>query len=547
MVGSVIVVDSQQQYQPEEVHRIVSQCAYGEEDEAFLESIGMEIALQVPWTTQLRLCLRRRSLRLEQQDQPPNIKKLEQQQRHQQLENILLPHVWNKVHKLQVDDDEGHFGLVDDTWKQDVMIQSWNLTRFHVQRDLRVVSGMLRVIMEKIDSLLGIINQHPVLALPFDGYWPQFDGTMRKALQEILRGDHEDDGKDADDRQQEQSMQQQTPRMIKAVSIHPHFSNWIATKTHLIQEEGQDQTDMYLELCRQIGLKRTRLKRIREQLNNLPLRVLSKGLTELQLGENSQIRDTDAQKGRALLTALLKQNGVNIHLHPLPQELLMLGCSNNPQQLKRGIESYLLQGLPNVNNLVVFLWTQQQQQRIEHQLVIPFASWLPVEPIVPLLQRNIVTSQSHDMVERAIDFFLGLPWEPHHLETAFAPCFAHTHQHLPIPTDVNSLKEACRRRSRTQLLVCNSDILDRNQKPRLNARPIPSPSIHELVNQVWGSKTEPTTTKVLDYVEYNMYSVDSQAMDEDQDGLAPKFQTDEDDENEDDDYFDETDDRVLLL
>jgi hypothetical protein len=75
------------------------------------------------------------------------------------------------------------------------------------------------------------------------------------------------------------------------------------------------------------------------------------------------------------------------------------------------------------------------------------------------------------------------------------------------------------------------------------------------VKQVWGT-TPATASKglVLDHVEYSNYSVGPRALDEvpvthhDRDGFNRMFHENQDDENEDDDdLFDETDDRVLLL
>jgi hypothetical protein len=445
---------------PGSVHRILSEVAYGEEDEAFLQAISTEVALQVPWTTQLRLCLR----------SPTTLHKL------------LLPHVWNRV-KQHLHDGDGDGNddyhdaaagfIYDESWKQDVMIQNWRLTRFHIQRDLRLLPRTLRQIMERIDSVLGI---HDEPTLSYDG-----DHLIVHTVKHPLRV--------LQDYRNEKDELPSTSS--SSVTLHQSFSAWVADHTEYHRPHKTCQ-----ELCRQIALNRSRLILLEEHLHSLPVQRMVQELVSLQ-----SIQDEVVRKGLVLCAALLKRRGVDIQLDPLPPELIL--CDSN--HLEHVIKSFLHMGLPNVNSLAVYLWAHQSMD-----MVVLFASWLPVEPVVPLLQRSLTHDDSN--WEQAIDFFLALPWEERHLLEIFAPLLG-----TNVPTDPAMLKQACR----THILGKHAVIKSiRRQTSQL--------STNEIVQRVWG---RPDTKG--DNSEY---------------GMPPnECVSDVSHSDESDDEFDDTNDRILLL
>ena len=440
---------------PGTVHRILSKIPYGEEDEAFLKAVSTEVALQVPWTTQLRLCLR----------SPTTLHKL------------LLPHVWNRVqHHLQDGDgvDDGHHDasgyIFEESWKQDAMFQNWRLTRFHIQRDLRLIPRTLRQIMERIDSVLGIESE---LTLSYDGDHLSVKAGKPPLL--VLR-------------EYRQEKYIELASASEPATLHRNFSSWVADHA-----EYPQQQDTCLELCRQIGLNRSKLNLVEEHLHCLPIQRMARGLLLLQ-----STNDEVIQKGRALCAAFLKRRGADIRFDPLPPEMILW----DSQHVAHLIKSFLHMGLPNVNSLVVYLWAHQNME-----MVVQFSSWLPVEPVVPLLQRSLTQTDSN--WEQGIDFFLALPWEQHHLQETFAPLLG-----TNVPTDPAALKQACRIKIMEKDAVVKSI---RRQTSQL--------STNELVEQVWG-KADIQRITTEDKVNHGDSVTDFDMSDDD---------------------FDETDDRVLLL
>ena len=144
-------------------------------------------------------------------------------------------------------------------------------------------------------------------------------------------------------------------------------------------------------------------------------------------------------------------------------------------------------------------------------MVVQFASWLPVEPVVPLLQRSL--AQPDGNWEQGIDFFLALPWEQHHLQETFTPLLG-----TNIPTDPAALKHACR-----------SEILGKDTSVKSIRRQTSQLSTHELVEQAWG-KVDIQRAAVSDEVGHC-------------DLVAGVGMVGDESDND----FDETDDRVLLL
>ncbi|KAI2504577.1 hypothetical protein MHU86_9887 [Fragilaria crotonensis] len=447
---------------PGSVHRILSEIPYGEEDEAFLHAISTEVALQVPWTTQLRLCLR----------SPTTLHKL------------LLPHVWNRVQQCLHDDVDGNgyhhdsaSGFIyDESWKQDAMIQNWRLTRFHIQRDLRLLPRTLRQIMERIDSVLGVGDE---LTLSFDGDHLIVD-TAKSPLS-VLQ----------DYRQQKKHELLNITSASVSTTPHQNFSAWVATHT-----ECHRQHKICQELCRQIGLNRSRLNLLEEHLHSLPVPRVVRELVVLQSSQDEVVR-----KGLGLCAALLKRRGVDIQLDPLPPELIL--CDS--KHLEHVIKSYLYLGLPNVNSLVVYLWAHQSMD-----MVVRFASWLPVEPVVPLLQRSLTHDDNN--WEQGIDIFLALPWEERHLLEIFAPLLGSN-----VPTDPAVLKQACR-----------THFLGKHAAIKSICRQTSQLSTNEIVQRVWGR----ADTKVGNSG-YGMPQKD--------------WVADVGDSDESDDEFDETNDEILLL
>lgn len=441
------------------VHHILSRLPYGEEDDHFLAAISTEVALQVPWTSQLRLCLRSSSL------------------------NLLLPHVWNKVQLI--DDSDNNDVPGDDSWRHDYMIQHWSLTRFHVTRDPPAVSRSflqtLRQIMERIDRVLGIMqmDEHEPF-LTFNGSHPI--AVMGKPPLAVLAN--------------YAHRQKETPSTT-TTTMHLNFSAHVAKYA-----EFQGEQETYLELCQQIGVNRKRLQRILHQWDSLPLQRLAQGLVRMHC------TSTTTRRARALLAGLLKRQGVDIQLDPLPQELIY---GNDQASLETLIDSYLSHGLPNVNSLVVFLWTHQ---RVDVDLVTKYASWLPVEPIVPLLQRVLLlTAEDHQSIKQGIDFFLALEWEEEHGKCVFEPLLGQD-----IPTDPAALKQACIEKR----LGNNNNGITTTKQVRPKSTMLTTNA--QLVEQVWGKE------KVNGDQDFH---------------VVDNCNDIEIDESDDD--FDETDDRILLL
>ncbi|KAI2495831.1 hypothetical protein MHU86_18663 [Fragilaria crotonensis] len=413
---------------PGSVHRILSEIPYGEEDEAFLHAISTEVALQVPWTTQLRLCLR----------SPTTLHKL------------LLPHVWNRVQQCLHDDVDGNEGSA---------APSENIAPDHGTNRFRPRVG-------------------DELTLSFDG--DHLIDTAKSPLS-VLQ----------DYRQQKKHELLNITSASVSTTPHQNFSAWVATHT-----ECHRQHKICQELCRQIGLNRSRLNLLEEHLHSLPVPRVVRELVVLQSSQDEVVR-----KGLGLCAALLKRRGVDIQLDPLPPELIL--CDS--KHLEHVIKSYLYLGLPNVNSLVVYLWAHQSMD-----MVVRFASWLPVEPVVPLLQRSLTHDDNN--WEQGIDIFLALPWEERHLLEIFAPLLGSN-----VPTDPAVLKQACR-----------THFLGKHAAIKSICRQTSQLSTNEIVQRVWGR----ADTKVGNSG-YGMPQKD--------------WVADVGDSDESDDEFDETNDEILLL
>ena len=452
---------------PAKVHDVLSQIAFGEEEDAFLQAISLEVALQLPWTTQLRLCLRLPST----------------------FDKVLLPHVWRKVQKhLYPDYDDEMYD--NDSWKLDCMIQNWALTRIHIQRDLPILSNTLRLIMKRIDS---VVNLHDEPTCDYE------EGNLvlklGKSPMQVIH-----------DFKEKRSL---TSSTRNATVYHRNFCAWVATFT----TDHDQLNDYVLALCRQIGLRRSGLKRLEEQLHTLPLQCIVRGLLSLQSHHDQVVR-----KGMVLCAALLKRNGVDIPLDQLPHDWLLTTTNSHmstklDKRVMNKLDSYLHRGIPNVNALVVFLWTHS----IHMENWVSLVSWLPVEPVLQLLQRSIsrgIDADDGDDWERGLDFFLALPWEQHHLLKVFEPLLGR----VDVPTDPLVLKEACRVYLAGHHSTFKATRHSTSQHSSTNA----------IVEQVWGKQS----------------IVDGEGSPRGDDNKCAEDVDMSDDSSDD---FDDSDDRILLL
>jgi hypothetical protein len=426
---------------PVTLHQYLSCIPYGDEEESCLEAVTTELVLQIPWTSQLRLC-----------------------SRLPRLQKQLLPHIWNKVQYLQDGD------IIDnDSWMSDSLILCWKMNRYHIQNDLTPLPRLLRIIMERIDSILGLeeplredgshilsaIGKSPIIAL--------------KKYQDHKR-DHQ-------------------PSIHS--HIHPEFLMWMAEQTC----DGKLQESLLI-LCNYIGRDGSNLSHVNEMFDTLPLELMTHHLSEFEVNKNHEV----TQIGFALLIAFLKRRGVNIKTDPLPPDLIL----GNNNCLPAIIQGYLYQGIPNVNNLVLYLWTEQYSE-----LLSQFSHWLPLEPILPLVRRALQTRIDWEV---SIDMFFCLSWGTQHLYDVFTPVLGDD-----LPNNPIEMKEAFRRSLHSPDDVQNPSKLG-------------DTASLEGVQRTWG----------LNVASKQIYDTSRSRI--------LMNSTDDDQDDEDTDYsFDETDDRVLLL
>lgn len=429
-----------------EVHNILSRQPFGEENDQFLQSISTEVSLQLPWTSQLRLSIRQ-AARM----------------------SILMQYVWNKIKDLE----EGDGPLGPDEWRTDVLIQNWELTRFHIRHEDMVQTKLLQQILDRIDRL---VLQDPENAERMSS--PEQVVTAYETIQ-----------------------RERTPSTTNSiVSLHPKFSGWVAAKG-----PHHEARKTVLRLCKQIGTDRSKLQRVKEQLEELPAGRLGPVVIKTDFGD-----DVAARRGRVLLLSLLQSQGLDVKLDPLPLELW-----TESRVTDVAIESYLSQSsAPNANALVVYIWTRR---RIDTSQL---ATWLPVEPVVPLIQQLLKSPHyGDDELDQSIDFFLSLPWEKNHFQETFGRYLGPN-----APHESKALKKACRKKRKESDKSFNHDGPKRMHSASHTVD-------NEHFQKVWGNADNFNSDNQID------------ATADIQDASA-EMQVDSDSS---DDYFDESDDRILLL
>jgi hypothetical protein len=421
---------------PADIHEYLSKVPYGEEEESFLAAITTELALQIPWTSQLRLC-----------------------SRTPYLQKQLLPHIWNKVQYFQDDDIIDH-----DSWMSDSLILCWRMNRFHIQNEITPLPRMLRMIMERIDSILGIkepLLEDGISLLPTIGNPPSI----------VL---------------EKYQVQSRDSRPSLHPKIHAEFLSWIAQ--HRYDTKLQESFQI---LCNYIGKDRSVLSHLEAIFDKLPIELMTFHFSKFEGNRDNEV----TQIGFALLIAFFKRQGVNVKTDPLPPDLI-LGKSDG---LPTIIQAYLYQGVPNVNNLVLFLWTEQYSD-----LLNQFSNWLPLEPIIPLICRALQTRIDWEV---SIDMLFTLDWQFQHLKDVFAHMLGDS-----LPRNAIKMKEAVR----SAFYSCNDIHYSESSEKRTSL---------ENIQRTRGLKHVPLPNS---HIQKNL--------------------ADHDSDDADTDYsFDDTDDRVLLL
>lgn len=485
------------------IHSELSSYPFGEEDLEEMKLITTAIALNLPWTSQLRLATREKRFQ------------------------SLLPHVWSRLQqyptgKAKEEEDFGSLLFDDDGWREEYMIQNWNMTRFHMEREnqpgddkmSKSLYNTLKLILDRISEVLGLDleNREPMRS-PWD---------IVNLEDEI-----------GDEKQPISSEENSSPSFV-----HPEFSTWVATTTTSSSSKRHFQ-QLVLDLCRLMGSDR---RMMMEQFawEGLPLDRVAKELCQL---ERDCMEET-VQRGRAYLLSILQSKrsiqGARLELDPLPEGLwscITTANSDDSQlevSLEQSLQSYLTTtNLPNVNAVVIFLWTYHRDKL---PLVKKLSQWLPIEPVIPLMCRFLTEQENGARnevdIEIAMEFVLSLEWEKHHLDSIMG-------QDVTIPVTSKELADTVTQQySKKARRKSVRDLSISNKKMKTAAATTQA----QVIQQLFGDSKLGKGKEIL-----------AMDVDQDDDGYSMKnyensaindiWTTDSDSDSS----FDESDDRILLL
>lgn len=489
------------------IHLALSECPFGEEDPQLIKSITTEVALNLPWTSQLRLATREKSFQ------------------------SLLPHVWSRLQQYPTGElEEEDFGSLlfdDDGWRKEYMIQNWTMTRFHMERENKPAKNMskslfntLQLIMDRISEMLGLDLEN--------------EGAVRSPW-DIVNSDEEKQPSHPND-----DFLSSSSSNVHSSSVHSKFSVWVATNAAPSSSKLYFQ-DLLLDLCSFIGSGGYKATR-KISWDDLPLNRVADELCQLDRGCMGET----ARRGRALILGSLQSNHnlqvSRLDLDPLPERLWnFTTLITNDEDTQGGISlEQILQNylstvdLPNVNAVVIFLWTYHRDKL---SLIKKISHWLPIEPIVPLVRRFLTEGLSDTRkeveIEIAMNFILSLDWEKGHLDSMIG-------HDVPIPDNAKELSDFVMQRFknvRKKIRTTSNDHSSISNK-RLKTEPTTRYTRAQVIWQLFGEtkldEGHQMTTK-----------------DEGSDDIGPEMESDQNSPNRDmydsDTSFDESDDRILLL
>eukprot|EP00546_Thalassionema_frauenfeldii_P014122 CAMPEP_0178907856 /NCGR_PEP_ID=MMETSP0786-20121207/7602_1 /TAXON_ID=186022 /ORGANISM="Thalassionema frauenfeldii, Strain CCMP 1798" /LENGTH=384 /DNA_ID=CAMNT_0020579699 /DNA_START=1765 /DNA_END=2919 /DNA_ORIENTATION=+ len=376
----------------------------------------------------------------------------------------------------------------------------------------------LRLIMDRISEMLGLDLEN--------------DGALRSPW-DIVNSDEEKQPIHSND-----DFFSSSSSAVHPSSVHPKFSVWVATNVTPSSSKMHLQ-ELLLDLCRFIGSEGCK---VMENIawNDLPLNRVADELCQL----DRCCMEESARRGRALFLGSLQSNHnlqvSRLDLDPLPEGLwsfTTLITNNEDTQggisLEQILQNYLSTvDLPNVNALVIFLWTYHRDKL---SLIKQISHWLPIEAIVPLVRRFLTEGLSDTTkegeIEIAMNFILSLDWEKNHLDSMIG-------RDVPIPNNAKELSDFVVQQFKNVRKKNTANDYSSISNKKLKTAPTTRYTQAQVIQQLFGE------TKLDEG--HQMTEKDAGS-----DDIGLEMESYQNSPNHDmydsDTSFDESDDRILLL